>query len=230
MKPPCATLPAAPSWPASTAPLPSAGTRWPYPTGKPTDKLETPWDQPVTPELVEAALRQKHYEIITIVHNETSTGLQNPVQEIAAAGAPRQPGHSDLRRCRLFAGRRQNRDGCLGTGHAADFLAEMPGAAARPGACAPFLTAPWPMPPACRNRGWYFDLVRMEKHRLKDSTPATPALSLIYALDVQLDRILAEGIGSALRPLHCHGGARPDLGDSRAAWRCSPRRATVRKP
>jgi aspartate aminotransferase-like enzyme len=44
------------------------------------------------------------------------------------------------------------------------------------------------------NRGWYFDLVRMEKHLLKDSTPATPALSLIYALDLQLDRILDEGL------------------------------------
>jgi aspartate aminotransferase-like enzyme len=45
-------------------------------------------------------------------------------------------------------------------------------------------------------RGWYFDLVRMEKHRLKDSTPATPAMSLIYALDAQLDRIFAEGLES----------------------------------
>jgi len=44
------------------------------------------------------------------------------------------------------------------------------------------------------NRGWYFDLVRMEKHRLKDSSAATPAMSLIYALDLQLDRILAEGL------------------------------------
>jgi aspartate aminotransferase-like enzyme len=44
------------------------------------------------------------------------------------------------------------------------------------------------------NRGWYFDLVLMEKHRLKDSTPATPALSLIYALDLQIERILTEGL------------------------------------
>ena len=44
------------------------------------------------------------------------------------------------------------------------------------------------------NRGWYFDLLLMEKHRLKDSTPMTPAMALIYALDVQLDRILAEGL------------------------------------
>ncbi len=44
------------------------------------------------------------------------------------------------------------------------------------------------------NRGWYFDLLRMEKHRLKDSTPMTPVMPLIYALDVQLDRIFAEGL------------------------------------
>ncbi|HSO27747.1 MAG TPA: hypothetical protein VLS48_06725, partial [Anaerolineales bacterium] len=42
------------------------------------------------------------------------------------------------------------------------------------------------------DRGWYFDLLRMEKHRLKDSTPATPALALIFALDRQLDHILDE--------------------------------------
>jgi aspartate aminotransferase-like enzyme len=44
------------------------------------------------------------------------------------------------------------------------------------------------------NRGWYFDLLRLEKHRLNDSSPATPAMSLIFALDRQLDRILSEGI------------------------------------
>jgi aspartate aminotransferase-like enzyme len=43
-------------------------------------------------------------------------------------------------------------------------------------------------------RGWYFDLLRLEKHRIKNSTPATPAVSLIYALDAQLDHILSEGL------------------------------------
>ncbi|NJN43986.1 MAG: alanine--glyoxylate aminotransferase family protein [Anaerolineae bacterium] len=36
--------------------------------------------------------------------------------------------------------------------------------------------------------------MRLEKHRLKDTTPATPANALIYALDKQLDRILEEGL------------------------------------
>jgi aspartate aminotransferase-like enzyme len=34
----------------------------------------------------------------------------------------------------------------------------------------------------------------METHLNKDSTPATPAISLIYALDMQLDRIINEGL------------------------------------
>jgi aspartate aminotransferase-like enzyme len=44
------------------------------------------------------------------------------------------------------------------------------------------------------NRGWYFDLVRMENYRVKNTTAATSAIGLIYALDVQTDRILKEGI------------------------------------
>ena len=44
------------------------------------------------------------------------------------------------------------------------------------------------------NRGWYFDLLRLEKHRVKDSSPATPAMSLVFALDRQLDRIFDEGL------------------------------------
>jgi aspartate aminotransferase-like enzyme len=44
------------------------------------------------------------------------------------------------------------------------------------------------------NRGWYFDFLIMEKHRVKDSTAMTPVLPLVYALDLQMDRILAEGL------------------------------------
>jgi aspartate aminotransferase-like enzyme len=44
------------------------------------------------------------------------------------------------------------------------------------------------------NRGWYFDILRLEKHRIKNSTPMTPSISLIWALDAQLNRMLAEGL------------------------------------
>ena len=44
------------------------------------------------------------------------------------------------------------------------------------------------------HRGWYFDLLLLEKYHRRNYTPATPAISLLYALDFQLDRILSEGI------------------------------------
>lgn len=43
-------------------------------------------------------------------------------------------------------------------------------------------------------RGWYFALDRLMKQLVNDQTPATPAVSLLYALDVQLARIADEGI------------------------------------
>ncbi|MBZ0089385.1 MAG: aminotransferase class V-fold PLP-dependent enzyme, partial [Thermoanaerobaculia bacterium] len=42
-----------------------------------------PWGEANEPGLLRAALRRKRYEAVTIVHNETSTGVVNPVAELA---------------------------------------------------------------------------------------------------------------------------------------------------
>lgn len=161
--------------------------------GKQTDVVEADWKAPITPQAVEAALKKKKYEAILIVHNETSTGLVNPVKEIAATVKSVSP---DTLICvdavSSLAGDRIEMDAwgldmLLTSGQKA--LALPPGislAAASDRAMARAEQVP--------HRGWYFDLVRMEKHRLKDSTPATPAIGLVYALDKQLQRILAEGL------------------------------------
>ncbi len=44
------------------------------------------------------------------------------------------------------------------------------------------------------NKGYYFNFVELEKYAVKDQTPATPAISLVNALNVQMDRIFAEGV------------------------------------
>ena len=44
------------------------------------------------------------------------------------------------------------------------------------------------------DRGLYFDLVEFEAYGRKNQTPNTPAIPLLYALDVQLAHIAAEGI------------------------------------
>ena len=70
----------------------------------------------------------------------------------------------------------------------------------------------------------HFDLVLMEKHRVKDSTPMTPAMALVYALDVQLDRILEEGLEprfarhAAKTLIRVHAPARPTLIRAGMSW------------
>ena len=47
---------------------------------------------------------------------------------------------------------------------------------------------------AMTDRGVYFDVVEFEKFASKHQTPNTPAISLLYALEAQLESIVAEGI------------------------------------
>ncbi|MBV6465955.1 MAG: alanine--glyoxylate aminotransferase family protein [Anaerolineae bacterium] len=161
--------------------------------GKETEKLAFEWDQPVAPERVAEAVQRGGFEAVTVVHNETSTGLVNPVREIAAAVRAAAPETLVLvDAVSSLSGAKIEMDAWgldMVLTSSQKCLALPPGLAL--GA-----VSDRAMEKAAKvqNKGWYFDLVRMEKHRLKDSSPATPAMSLIYALDKQLDRILAEGL------------------------------------
>lgn len=161
--------------------------------GKQADIVEIEWGKSIPPEMVAEALRRKTYEMITIVHNETSTGVENPIQEIAAAVRSTSPetlicvdAVSSLGGVNIETDA-WSLDFVLTSSQKC--LALPPGlalAAVSERALAYAQSVP--------DRGWYFDFVRLDKHLVKDSTPATPAISLIYALDQQLDRILEEGL------------------------------------
>jgi aspartate aminotransferase-like enzyme len=161
--------------------------------GKDVEKLESAWDQPVDPERVAAALKKGKHEAVAIVHNETSTGLQNPVKEVAQAVQAVAPEALLLVDAVSSLGGAKIEMDAWGL----DMLltSSQKALALPPGlALAAVSDRALERAEKVENRGWYFDLVRMEKHRLKDSSPATPAMSLIFALDLQLERILAEGL------------------------------------
>lgn len=161
--------------------------------GKQADLLEVEWGQPITADIVAEAVKRKKYEVITIVHNETSTGVENPVREIAAQVRSLSP---ETLICidavSSLGGARIEMDSW---GLDMVFASSQKCLALPPG-LALAAVSDRAMEYAVRvpNRGWYFDLVRMEKHIFKDSTPATPAISLIFALDQQLERIISEGL------------------------------------
>ena len=50
----------------------------------PADLYEVEWGQANTPDMIDETLSSGKYDLITVTHNETSTGVMNPVQDIAA--------------------------------------------------------------------------------------------------------------------------------------------------
>lgn len=49
----------------------------------PADLIEVEWGRAITPDMVDNALAAGKYDLLTITHNETSTGVMNPVKGIA---------------------------------------------------------------------------------------------------------------------------------------------------
>lgn len=161
--------------------------------GKVHDRLEVEWGEPITPELVDGALAEHDYDAVTIVHNETSTAVTSPVAEIAAAIRERAPDALILvDTVSSMGGMPIEVDGwdldvCLTGGQKC--LALPPGlafAAVSDRALEKARSVP--------GRGWYFDWLVFERYLERSETPTTPAITLLYALDVQLDRILDEGL------------------------------------
>jgi aspartate aminotransferase-like enzyme len=161
--------------------------------GKQADKLEVEFGEAITPDLLRDALKKKHYEAVSIVHNETSTGVENPIKELCKVVQEVSPDTLILVDAVSSLGGVKIEMDALGI----DFLltSSQKCLALPPGlALASATDRAMKKAESVTNRGWYFDLLLMEKHRVKDSTPMTPAMALIYALDVQLDRILEEGL------------------------------------
>jgi aspartate aminotransferase-like enzyme len=161
--------------------------------GKQADRLDVPWGEIIPPELLADALKKKFYEAVTIVHNETSTGAENPLKELAAVVHEVSPDTLILVDAVSSLGGVKIETDAWGV----DFLltSSQKCLALPPGmSFAAVSDRCLTKAETVENRGWYFDILRMEKHRIKNSTAMTPAISLIWALDVQLDHMLAEGL------------------------------------
>jgi len=161
--------------------------------GKKADKLEVAWGKIIEPDQLRAELKKKHYEAVSIVHNETSTGAENPLKALVDVIHEVSPDTLIMVDAVSSLGGVKIEMDALGL----DFLltSSQKCLALPPGlSFAGVSERAMKKAESVQNRGWYFDILLLEKHRLKDSTPMTPAMSLHYALDVQLDRIFAEGL------------------------------------
>ena len=158
--------------------------------GLEVDVLEVPWGEAHDPAAVRERLAGGDYEAVTVVHSETSTGVLNPVGEIAAVvrehphvlvlvdgvtsvgGAPVRTDDWGLDFVLTGSQKALAVPPGLAFGVASERMMERSAVATR--------------------KGVYFDLHEFMKKLKTFETPNTPAVSLFYALDVQLQRVASE--------------------------------------
>ena len=160
----------------------------------PADKFEVEWGNPNLPEQVDQVLTTGKYDLITVTHNETSSGIMNPVKEIAEVmkkytevifcvdavsslgGAKIEVDKLGIDICITSSQK------CLGLppGISLCSISEKALEAAR----------------KVKFRGTYFDLLQIYEYIQKKDYqyPSTPSVSHMFALDYQLDKILKEGL------------------------------------
>lgn len=165
--------------------------------GKAADVLRVEPGRIITPELVANALAKDNYDLVTVVHSETSTGVLNPIKDIAKVVRD----HDDT----LIA------VDCVSSLAGAPVLVDEWGidvafagiqkAMAMPPGLALFTVSGRAMERSgtMENKGQYFDFHNYRKMAAKNQCPATTNTSLMVALAFQLDRILKEGLANRWR-------------------------------
>jgi predicted phosphoserine aminotransferase len=157
------------------------------------ERLASEWGQPNLPEQAERALRQGEFDALLVVHTETSTGVQNPLQQIAQAARAVQPELVILVDAVSSAGGAPLETDAWGLDvvvTSSQKCFALPPGLAFAAVSDHALERARGIP----RRGFYFDFLRLEEYLQRSTTPTTPAVSLLYALDRQLDRMLAEGM------------------------------------
>jgi len=161
--------------------------------GKNADAINVPWGKAIKPEMVEEKLKAKKYEAFCLVQNETSTGVRAPIEQIAQV-MKKFPdvlwiidSVSSLMGDKIEIDK-LGIDVCITSSQKC--FALPPGLAV----CTVTQRA-LDKTRTVTDRGYYFDFDAMQKRYEKDKqTPTTPAVSLYYALDLQMDKMLAEGM------------------------------------
>ena len=161
------------------------------------DPFEVNLGQPITAKLVDKTLSTGKYDAVTVVHNETSTGVMSPLHEIAEV----------MRRYPDVAFLVDMVSSMSAVEVSIDDLGiDVALASVQKG---------WSIPPGfslcsvselalnrsfnCINKGYYFDFEVLEKYALRSQTPATPSIPHLYGMQQQLNRIFQEGLDNRFR-------------------------------
>ncbi len=161
---------------------------------KKVKKIEVELGKAIKPEMIEKELKENKYEAILITHNETSTGVTNPLKELCETVRRISPDTFILvDAVSSMAGIKIEIDkwdiDCI-------FASTQKCFALPPGLTVCVVSnKALEKSKNVKGKGFYFDFLLMKKYYEEGRyTPATPAISLLYALYYQLDRMLEEGM------------------------------------
>jgi predicted phosphoserine aminotransferase len=160
--------------------------------GREPDRLAVPWGEAVDPDLVRSALGRRRYDVVTVVHNETSTGVMNPLAEIAAAVREESDALLLVDTVSSLGGAPVETDAW-----GLDLvLAGVQKALALPPGLTLFSISDRYAERAERleHRGFYTDLLRYRRKHREGGTITTPAIPQVHALGCQLELLLEEGL------------------------------------
>ncbi len=160
--------------------------------GHNVDRWEVAWGSVHSPDELDSRLSAGAYDAITLSQSETSTGALQDLESIAAVVA-RFPQTLLLVDSVTGIGGVETRTDEWGI----DFIltGSQKAIALPPGlAFGVASDALLDRSKAAPNKGWYFDLVDLVDQAQQHQSPATPAVSLLYSLQVQLHRMSSEGM------------------------------------
>jgi aspartate aminotransferase-like enzyme len=160
--------------------------------GKNAEPLQVDWGQHVDHREVDAKLASGKFDTVTLIHNETSTGVMNPLPEICCILAKYPEVMLIVDTVSSFSAMKIEMD-ALGidvmlTG-AQKALALPPGFSLFSVSEKAFARAE-----KTSDRGYYFDFLEFKKQQAEWMTPTTPSIGHVFALQSKLDEIFTEGL------------------------------------
>jgi aspartate aminotransferase-like enzyme len=160
--------------------------------GKEAEALQVEWGKHIDHKDVDLALAAGKFDAVTLIHNETSTGVMNPLPEICCVLAKYPDVALIVDTVSSFSAVKIDMDALgidvLLTG-AQKALALPPGFSLFSVSEKAFARAEKNL-----NRGFYFDFLEFKKQQAEWVTPSTPSIAHIHALQSKLNEIFEEGL------------------------------------
>lgn len=160
--------------------------------GKNAEPLQVEWGKHIDPKQLDQALGSGKFDTVTLIHNETSTGVMNPLPEICCTLAKYPDVVLILDTVSSFSAMKIEMDG-LGIDV---MLTGSQKALALPPGFSLFSISEKALARAGKqkDRGYYLDFLEFKKQQEGWMTPTTPSIGHIYALQSKLEDIFEEGL------------------------------------